>query len=68
MGRAVELVGIQVAQDFLGMDSERISEMIEEGKLIWVWDFASKSACSRRWRRSSRPVTEGVPTLIPGTS
>jgi hypothetical protein len=51
----VALVGIEGARNVLGLDAESISALIQDGELLWVWDFAlSPVAAARRelrfWR------------------
>lgn len=51
----VALVSIDTARGVLGIDAESISALVDNGELLWVWNFAlSPRASSRRelrfWR------------------
>lgn len=49
VAQTVALMDTNGARTVLGVDAESISAMVDDGRLLWVWDFAlSPSAAARR--------------------
>ena len=68
MGREVVLVGMPVARFFLGADSEAVAAMVDDGRLMWVWDFSatgSRRRDLRFWVPELRALPDGRPHADP---
>jgi len=49
VAQTVALLDVNGARTVLGVDAESVAAMVDDGRLLWVWDFAlSPSASARR--------------------
>lgn len=71
------LVTVDTACTVLGVDSETLTSMVEDGSLVWVWDLSARQNCIRSLRfwtgelmdRSAarKPRAEVISAIIPAS-